>query len=774
MNNKILIPQLRRALTVVATLALGVVINVEALAARDRVHIDTSLGYNVILSDQNTTLRGVSVSLDGGDPYGSIEPILPSQESLNKLASEYGYNFLHVYLEGDAGQNPDPVGVNEALADILVARTAAANLYLMITIANNGENGVIHSMQKTLDFWSLYGAKYANETHVLFEAHNEPVAGQNHAWTDLDWDKQVQMYNHIRSLAPDTMIFLGSFMSFNGASSAMYGADYIKAATGDANIWENAAFAWHGYWDLPGIESTIDPIEDAGTDYPGLLCTEFWPGDTENGYNAAFESHHMGWAQFQYLNAQDLDLDNLKNKLNNAGTVWKPELASTNWPTAGDPAVPSVGTEIGIYSHFEGQFVGHDGTNVRANLATYSAGANDRFTVVDAGNGRIALQTSVGNYLSATGDGQPLTVNVNSIGVNEMWEWMQLCPDQNADAFTIRPWGGDGHLIGKIAKGQHGGKLSANADDASYDGVAHYGFVTSATNAAPVGCGPEAAPEAGPFYGTPMPVPTNSSNPHPLNTSAPANVIYASDFDHGGEGVAYHDIDDENWGGAYRWDVGVDIEATDGFTNVGWIDPGEWLNYTIDVQTAGEYVLTMRTASAVNNGQFHIEMDGTDITGPVITPNSGAWNTYQQLTVGVTLNAGVQVMKMVSAGGFNLISFDFQQGTVSPPIEGTESSISSIVMTSSSANGSRVTVHSTVTVVDDEGTPIEGITVSGNWSGVTTGTASGTTNSSGQVTFDSAVVRSPSGTFTFTVSDITGGLPYNASSNIETSDFVTF
>ncbi|WP_394175980.1 carbohydrate-binding protein [Thalassotalea litorea] len=763
-----------RWLMITSTLMMGLGFISNAQAQRGRLHIDQSLGHNIILTDQNTTLRGVSLSFDGGDPYGSIEPIMPSQESFNKLASEYGFNFVHVYLEGDAGQNPDPVGVNLALADELVARTKQANLYVMITIANNGENGQIHSMQKTLDFWSLYAPRYKDETHVLYEAHNEPVAGQNHAWSDADWDKQVQMYNHIRSLAPDTMIFLGSFMSFNGADAAMYGADYIKSNVGDPNIWENAAFAWHGYWDLPGIESTINPIRAAGTGYPGLLCTEFWPGDTENGYNAAFESHHMGWAQFQWLNAQDMDLDNLRNKLNNAGTVWKPELSATSWPTAGAPNVPAMGTRIGIYSHFEGKFVNISGSNMAVAADAFTDGPNDSFTLVDAGNGHVALQTDSGTYVSATGDGQPLTTTATSIGVNEMWQWMQLCPDENVPAMTLRPWGGDGHLIGKLGRGRNAGLLSANADDASYDGVAEYGFVTAATNQAPQGCEPPAPPAPGPFYGVPMPVPTDPSQPHPFNSSAPKNVIYASDFDYGGEGVAYHDIDDENWGGAYRWDVGVDIEATDGFTNVGWIDPGEWLNYAIDVQTAGTYVLTMRVASAQDNGQFHIEIDGVNITGPVITPNTGAWNTYQDMQTEVTFEAGVQIMTMVSAGGFNLISYDLQPGTVTPPEQGTEVSVGDITMGWSSANGNRITVYSTTTIVDELGSPMEGVTVTGQWSGLSSGTVSGVTNQSGQVTLSSATVRDPKGTFTFTVTDVQGSLPYNAAANATNSGNVTF
>src|SRR5258708_1566924 len=70
-----------------------------------------------------------------------------------------------------------------------------------------------------------------------------------------------------------------------------------------------------------------------------------------------------------------------------------------------------------------------------------------------------------------------------------------------------------------------------------------------------------------PFTGTPAPV---------------AGIIQAENFDNGGEGVAYHDTDAANLGGAYRA-TGVDIEATGdtgGGYDVGWTHAGEWLDYT--------------------------------------------------------------------------------------------------------------------------------------------------------------------------------------------------
>jgi hypothetical protein len=100
----------------------------EARGARGRPQVDQSLGFNVILSDKQTLLRGVSISFDGGDPYGSLPAVMPTQLQLDALAKNYGLNTLHLYLEGDSAGpngNNDPVGYNAAACDLLVQRCAA-------------------------------------------------------------------------------------------------------------------------------------------------------------------------------------------------------------------------------------------------------------------------------------------------------------------------------------------------------------------------------------------------------------------------------------------------------------------------------------------------------------------------------------------------------------------------------------------------------------------------------------------------------------------------
>lgn len=138
-------------------------------------------------------------------------------------------------------------------------------------------------------------------------------------------------------------------------------------------------------------------------------------------------------------------------------------------------------------------------------------------------------------------------------------------------------------------------------------------------------------------------------------TGAPAAVpgrIEAEDFDNGGANVAYLDNSTGNEGGAYR-QTDVDIEpSTDsgGGYNVGWMRAGEWLNYSVNVATPGTYTLRVRVASEGAGGQFHIQSNGVDQTGPVIIPDTGGWQAWTTITATITLPAGPQVLRLVVDG----------------------------------------------------------------------------------------------------------------------------
>jgi hypothetical protein len=112
-------------------------------------------------------------------------------------------------------------------------------------------------------------------------------------------------------------------------------------------------------------------------------------------------------------------------------------------------------------------------------------------------------------------------------------------------------------------------------------------------------------------------------------------LIQAENFDTGGEGVAYHDMTTANDGARYRTADAPDISdfgyLDDRTYAVGWNAPGEWLQYTVNVTTAGTYMLGARISSTAGTGSISVSVDGADATGPMALPNTGnlfeGWTT---------------------------------------------------------------------------------------------------------------------------------------------------
>lgn len=168
----------------------------------------------------------------------------------------------------------------------------------------------------------------------------------------------------------------------------------------------------------------------------------------------------------------------------------------------------------------------------------------------------------------------------------------------------------------------------------------------------------------------------------------------------GGEGVAYHDSDSINSGsgrlnpvdGSYlnefRIKEAVDISYTKSRNidnhnfnlvqpdmdqlYVGWTEPGEWIKYTVDVQTSGIYQIgLMYTSNA--GGHISLSVKGKDQTGPmeIITTNdpkdSVSWRqwhhwNYSDSTGMIKLKKGIQniTLHTVSVGNMNFDYLNFE------------------------------------------------------------------------------------------------------------------
>ena len=170
--------------------------------------------------------------------------------------------------------------------------------------------------------------------------------------------------------------------------------------------------------------------------------------------------------------------------------------------------------------------------------------------------------------------------------------------------------------------------------------------------------GPAAPPEPSkPYNGVAAPIP---------------GKIEVENYDEpgvGSIGKSYVDNDSENKGGAYRKD-GVDIEELStepGSYAVGYTENGEWLKYTVNVKTAGDYSVVARVASASRGSAFHLEMDGKIITDTVKVDSIGSWSDYKEIEFGVaSFGTGEHVLKLVIDGSY--VNIDWLNFVLKVPV----------------------------------------------------------------------------------------------------------
>ena len=115
--------------------------------------------------------------------------------------------------------------------------------------------------------------------------------------------------------------------------------------------------------------------------------------------------------------------------------------------------------------------------------------------------------------------------------------------------------------------------------------------------------------------------------------------------------------------------------------------------------------------------------------------------------------------------------------TPEPPAADGEMHIASITMGTDGKTAGKKTFTwalATVTIVDGNENPVPNAEVSGSWSGSTSDSDNGITDTDGGVTLRSNNIRESSGTFTFTVTDVTlAEWTYNITANVEISNSIT-
>lgn len=103
-----------------------------------------------------------------------------------------------------------------------------------------------------------------------------------------------------------------------------------------------------------------------------------------------------------------------------------------------------------------------------------------------------------------------------------------------------------------------------------------------------------------------------------------------------------------------------------GGQNVGYIDTNDWLDYAVNVQTAGTYTVQFRVAGWSAGAQVQLKL-GSAVLCTVPVPTTGGGQTWTTTSATVTLPAGSHTLRAaISGGGFNFNWMDFRLSAARP------------------------------------------------------------------------------------------------------------
>ncbi len=149
-------------------------------------------------------------------------------------------------------------------------------------------------------------------------------------------------------------------------------------------------------------------------------------------------------------------------------------------------------------------------------------------------------------------------------------------------------------------------------------------------------------------------VPKSEPDPDPQTTTTTSETQNSERFMLPGSGNAV--LEAEN----YASMSGVELEdCAQGGKNVGYIESGDWMSYSLSVPQTMKYELTLDAASESGGGQIAFSCGGNAL-GTLDIPATGGWQNWQQFKVTLELPAGESDLKLTAQqGGYNVDKMTF-------------------------------------------------------------------------------------------------------------------
>lgn len=449
---------------------------------------------------------------------------------------------------------------------------------------------------QAISFFQEMAQTYGNSPNVIYEIYNEPL--------QVSWSNTIKPYaeaviSAIRAVDPDNLIIVGT---------PTWSQDVDVASNDPITGYSNIAYTLH-FYAATHKESLRQKAQTAINNGIAIVVTE-WGAVSADGGGSVDTASTDAWMSF--LAANDITHANwsLTDKDEGASII-KPGSSENGGWTASD--LTASGTKVKSIIQNWQQYCTGGGSGGGSNQAP-----------------TVSISSPANNSSSTAGSALTISASANDVdGSVSQVEFFANGSSLGTD--TSSPYS----VSWNPAAGSY--SLTAVATDNSNATTTSSAIAVTVTSSGGGGGG------------------SSSAYPNGVPHAVPG-TINATNYDTGGQGVAYNDNDSGNNGDGPRSGEDVDTESRSSGGNVGWIEAGEWLEFTVDIETAGTYTITYDVASETGGGEFHLEFNGANATGNVAVATTGGWGTFTTVqSTNVQLAAGEQTMRVAFTGGsFNI------------------------------------------------------------------------------------------------------------------------
>ncbi len=343
--------------------------------------------------------------------------------------------------------------------DWVVDECSQRNIYVVLDLhgAPGGLDGYITSGQAvmnelwssekyqnyTIDLWKAIAEHYVgNPCVAAYDLLNEPVSDNNNNSNSTFYNV---LYDAVRSVDPDHVICVQAFYSYDyitppstyGWENVLYQSHYYNT---DITNWDSQdGFVNWGISDLMWHQQQWNvPVLAGEYNFWGHL--DLW-GKWMNALNSA----NISWSNWCYKNdtgnnnwglyagnvneVPDPTYDSyeeIKEKWNLFSTDnfnYNEDLISTISTYTQSKVNLNIGSEIYLQA-YDDTYISSESETMTCTKTTL--GDNEIFTIVNAGEGKIALLGSNGKYVSSNSGTSSMTCNKAEIGETEKFIWVDL------------------------------------------------------------------------------------------------------------------------------------------------------------------------------------------------------------------------------------------------------------------------------------------------------------------------------------------------------------